>query len=821
VIRRYFFAGLLIAAGTLLESAQAGGQQVPVTREQAEAILQDPTQAQLILERIRASGLSMDEIRAQLRAAGLPSGMLDAYLNVGTDSVAAPAPGQDILAAMRVLGLGNFTLRDSLLLTGDTLSLRLLEDSLRLDSILAEERAPRELSLFGLETFRQPTTEFQPPPFAAASESYVLGPGDELVLFLSGDVERANQLAVATEGFIVIPDVGRVGVAGLSLAQTRILLENRLAGSFSGIRTGTTQFTLHLSQVRIISVAVTGEVNRPGIYPLAATATPLSALYEAGGLTELANFRQVHIRRGVALLGTYDLYDYLLTGAASVEVSLQTGDVIFVPIAGPRVKITGAVRRPAIYEARPGESLRHLIEAAGGLAADAHVANATVSRILPLDDRVQPGIDRTVITVDLRAVMVDTTVQEAVFDGDSITIFRIGSRSRDNVTIQGSVWQPGSYQLVAGMTLWALIQASGGLKPETYSGRVQIRRIRPDSTFFMIPVALPLDGSEPPDNPTLRSLDNVTVFSRTDFRPVRTISVFGEVQDPGEFEFSDSMTLRDAVLEAGGVTDRAFLLYAEVSRMLKSPSESGDSLAEMYRVPLDSSYVFDPTAYIRRPTGPQRSDDFILEPSDHVFIRRQPGIEPPQNVVITGEVEFPGHYTLSSKAVRISEIIRQAGGLTRHAYANGIRFFRAQGGVGRISVDLRDVIENPEHRDNLFLSLGDSIHIPRYVPTVKVEGAVLSPTSVTYIPDRGTDYYVDAAGGYTRNADKGKTFVQQPNGLIQPKDNRPEAGAVVVVPAKDPSERGISIPLLLSGIAQALTALTTVIILLDRVFENQ
>jgi hypothetical protein len=131
------------------------------------------------------------------------------------------------------------------------------------------------------------------------------------------------------------------------------------------------------------------------------------------------------------------------------------------------------------------------------------------------------------------------------------------------------------------------------------------------------------------------------------------------------------------------------------------------------------------------------------------------------------------------------------------------------------------VIENPEHRDNLFLSLGDSIHIPRYVPTVKVEGAVLSPTSVTYIPDRGTDYYVDAAGGYTRNADKGKTFVQQPNGLIQPKDNRPEAGAVVVVPAKDPSERGISIPLLLSGIAQALTALTTVIILLDRVFENQ
>lgn len=819
MLGRFFVACGFLTAG-LLGSVRTHGQQIPVSRQQAEAILQDPAQARLILERLRTSGMSPQEIRAQLRAAGLPSGLLDAYLEFDADSVIAPLPGGDVVEAMRVLGLGDFSLQDSLLLSGDTVALRLLEDSLRLDSIMAEDSLRRDLQLFGLETFRQPTTEFQPPPFAAAADSYVLGTSDELVLFLTGDVERAEQLTVTSEGFVVVRDVGRISVAGLSLQQARALLGNRLANSFSGIRTGTTEFTLHVSNVRIISVTVTGEVNRPGTYPLAATATPLSALYEAGGLTELANFRQVMVRRGATLIGTYDLYDYLLTGAATSSVSLQTGDVIFVPIAGPRVKIAGGVRRPAIYEMRPGESLRDLIAAAGGLTPDAHVSNATISRIVPIEQRQSTGIDRTVVTVDLRRTVMDSTTVTQILDGDSVTIFRISERARDLVGVSGSVWQPGQYQLSDGMRLWDVIQAAGGLRPETYSGRVQIRRMRPDSTFVLVGVVMPADGGAPSDNPLLESMDEVTVFSRTDFRPVRSVHVFGEVQDPGAIEFSDSMTLRDAVLQAGGVTDEAFLAYAEVSRMLKVPSSDGDSLAEVFNVPLDSTYVFDPTAYVRRPTSAARTDDFILEPSDNVFIRRQPGIAEPQNVVITGEVEFPGHYTLSSKNIRLTDLLIQAGGLTSHAYANGIRFFRADGGIGRISVDLPNVLNDPEHRDNLFLSLGDSIHIPRYVPTVRVEGAVLSPTSVTYVPNRGTQYYVDAAGGYARLADKGKTFIQQPNGLIQPRGNRPNPGAVVVVPEKDPNETGVNVPLLLSGIAQALTALTTVIILLDRLVVN-
>ncbi len=792
---------------------------LPINPQQIQQMLRDSTQAGIILDRIRASGLSPDEIRAQLRAAGLPSGILDAYL-LQADSLGAPAPSTDIIDAMQVLGIGDFAPEDSLILAGDTVALRIHRDSVRLDSILALEREPKELQLFGLDVFRQPTTLFQPPPSAAVSGSYVLGTGDELVLFLTGDVERANQLTVTGTGFVVVPSVGRIPVAGLSMDQTRALLRSRLANSFSGIRTGTTQFDISVARVRMISVRVAGEVYRPGTYTMAATASPLSAIYEAAGLTELANFRNITIRRGTELVGRYDLYDYLLTGTVTTEVALQSGDVVFVPIAGPRVKLAGEVKRPAVYEMLAGETIADLINMAGGLTATAHMGNATIARILPPAQRTAPGVDRTVVTVSLQDVLTDPSRTTQLLDGDSLTIFRISNRSQRAVSIAGSVWQPGSYQLTPNMRLWELIQAAGGLKPETFTGRIQIRRMRPDSTRYMVGVVFPSDGSPPLDNPPLLELDEVTLFSKTDFRPDRTVSIFGEVHAPGEFEFADSLTLRDVVLFAGGITDEGYLLYAEVSRVLKDPVGGGDSLATTFRVDLDSTYVFDPTAYVRRPVGANVATDFVLEPFDQVFIRRQRGLERPQNVVVTGEVAFPGHYTLTSKDTRLSELLDLAGGLTPQAYANGIRYFRAQDGAGRISVDLPNVLLDPAHRDNIAMAMGDSIHIPRYVPTVRVEGAVLSPASVTFVPNAKTSYYVDAAGGFTRLADKGRTFVQQANGLIQPKGNRPEPGAIVVVPEKDPDQQRTNVPVLIAAIAQALTALTTVVILLERVFRS-
>jgi protein involved in polysaccharide export with SLBB domain len=719
------------------------------------------------------------------------------------------------------LGIARFTTSDSLLFTGDTLALRMLGDSLRLDSILVADslaRVRRGLELFGLEVFRQPTTQFQPVVAGPVDESYVLGPGDELVLFLTGGVQVAHQLTVTRGGFIVVPDVGRIGVNNLSLGQLREILYGRLGAVFSGVTRGTnprTRFDITVSSVRVNTVRVSGEVNRPGSYQVAATGGVLSAIYDAGGLTERANFRAVEVRRGNTLLGTVDLYDYLTRGRTPGNIRLGSGDVIFVPIRGPRIRIGGEVKRPGIYELTPDEGLRELVSIAGGLTAEASVRSATIDRILPPEERSASGRSRTVVTVTLADVLQASHKLVPMSDGDSVTVFRIEAVRRNAVTISGSVWQPGTYQAEPGMRFWDLIQAAGGLRPGTYEGRAQIVRMLPDSSTVMMGVGLPSEGQALVDNPLLQEDDDVTIFSRAAFRPQRYVVVRGAIKSPGIVTFSDSMTLRDAVLLAGGIMEDAYLLHADVSRIRTELGDNGDdSLAVVLTAPLDSTYVLEEGGYVQRHVGAGRAPEVLLNPYDNVFIRHDPGYELQRNIKLTGEVRFPGSYTLLTRGERLRDVVERAGGLRVQAYPNGIRFFRREGSAGRIGINLPEVLLNPNHPDNIVLAAEDSIHIPRYIPTVRVEGAVNSPASVTFIRGQGIGYYIDAAGGFSRQADKGGKFVQQPNGLIE-KGGRPEPGAVVVVPRKDPSDR-IDWVSIISGITGVLASITTVIIVAAR-----
>ena len=793
-----------------------------VTADQAlQMAQQDPALGERLRRQLLQSGLTPDQVRARLRAAGYSSSLLDAYLT--QDSLVPPDPTIEMVNVISSLGIATFTGRDSLLFTGDTLAIRMLEDSLRLDSILVTDSLAavrRGLQLFGLETFRQPTTLFQPVVSGPVDDGYVLGPGDELVLFLTGDVERTFQLPVTRSGFVVVPrGVGRINVTNLSVGQLREILFDRLGAVFSGVTRDAnrrTRFDLTVSNVRINTIRVSGEVNRPGSYPIAAMGGVLSAIYEAGGLTERASFRTVEVRRGSRLIGTIDLYDYLTKGQAPTDVRLNTGDVVFVPIRGPRVRIAGEVKRPAIYELGPGEGLRELIAIAGGLTAEASVQTATIDRIIPPEERATAGHNRTVLTVALGEALASHAEPVKMGDGDSLTVFRIDNIRRNAVTIEGSVWQPGRYELEPGMRFWELVLAAGGLRPETYEGRAQIVRMLPDSSTIMLGVALPSTGNLPTDNPLLDEFDVVTIFSRAEFRPERYVAVQGAVQNPGIVSYSDSMTLRDAVLLSGGVREDAYLLEAQVSRLRTNLGDNGDdSLAVVLRVALDSSYVVEDGGYVRRPVGSSRAPEVALHPYDNIFIRQQPGFEMQHNVKITGEVQFPGPYTLVTREERLLSLINQAGGLRSQAYPNGIRFFRTEGDAGRIGINLPAVIRDPSHPDNIILAAGDSIHIPRYIPTVRVEGAVNSPASVTYVPGRGLGYYIDAAGGFSRQADKGSRFVQQPNGLIE-KRGHPEPGAVVVVPGKDPDDRGVDLVSVVSAITGILASVTTVIIVAIR-----
>jgi polysaccharide export outer membrane protein len=855
-----FLVGVSLPAGLT-------GQQVPqrpsnVTDQQLQQYVQQPGLSDQIRQQIASSGLTPDQIRARLRAAGYPENLIDQYLTPATPGQAAAPPSVEMLRAVSALGIGQFVgpsdslgaRRDSILLTRedslllDSLNLRVGLDTvptrrdslgyLRLDQVAAMRLADRlrRPRVFGLDIFRNTTTQFNPMLSGPVNPDYRLGPGDELVLILTGDVELAHQLAVTREGFVVIPQVGQLYVANLSLEQLRDLLYARLGRVYSGVKRGasaTTHFEITVSRVRVNQVYVTGEVSRPGAYSVSALGTVMNALYQAGGPTERGDFRGVRITRNGQVVDTLDLYDYLLNGNTRGDIRLEQGDVVFLPPRSRRVLISGSVIRPALYDLAPSEDLKELIHMAGGLLPEAYTGRAQVERVLPPEQRQPGGRDRTVLDVDLQATLAKGAPSYHLEPDDRITIFGVTAPVRNRVVIRGDVWHPGAYQLEPGMTLSRLIAMAGGLKPDVYAERAHILRLDPDSTRQLLPVSLvgipprgaPGMGGDsgpasrlPPAghlavDPDLQEFDEVVVYSTTGFRPSRQVAVYGSVQRPGVFVFTDSMSLRDAVMMAGGLTDDAYLLQAEISRIPQD--RQGNQLAQIVQVPLDSGYVFDASGYLRRPTN-ARGAAPMLEPYDNVFIRRVPGWELQRNVFVTGEVKFPGRYTLTRADERLLDVVNRAGGPTPDAYVAGTQFYRAQGRAGRIGVDMERVLRDPSYRDNFVLFAGDSLFIPQYQSVVRVEGGVNSPVAVAFVPRQGTGYYIDRAGGFSRRADKGRTYVVQPNGSVERRSATPQPGARIVVPEVPLGEEKTNWGQILSAVATILTSALTIVLVVQR-----
>ena len=851
--------GAAIATPSALEAQQVPQLPSNMTPEQVQQLLQQPGMGDQIRQRIAQSGLTPDQIRARLRAAGYPDTLADRYLQAGTPGQAAPAPSAAMLQAISVLGAAPFfgpndtlaTRRDSINLTrGDSLLLDSLGFVIGLDSIptkrdslgfvrfdlLSAIRLSRSLHrprVFGLDVFRNTTTQFNTLASGPVSPDYQLGSGDELVLVLTGDLEQAYQLTVTREGFIVIPQVGQLYVANLTLEELRNVLYARLGRVYSGVKRSagaTTHFQVSVAKVRANQIFVTGEVSRPGAYSVSALGTVMNALYAAGGPTERGDFRGVRITRGGQVVDTLDLYDYLLNGNTRGDIRLQQGDVVFVPLRSLGVEIRGSIAKAALYDLAPREGLRELIQMAGGLLPDAYTGRAQIERILPPDQRQPGGRDRTLIDVDLQEALAKNAPPVRLEPDDKVTIFGVTAPVRDQVVIRGAVWHPGTYQLDSGMTLSRLVAEAGGLKPDVYADRAQILRLNPDSTRRLIPVSLvgipplgapglgldqgstsrPLPAGHLDVDPDLQEFDEVVVYSTTAFRPKREFAVYGSVQRPGQFAFTDSMSLRDAVMMAGGLTDDAYLLQAEISRMPRD--RRGNQIAQIITVPLDSSYVLDASGYLGRPTNVLGAAQ-TLEPYDNIFIRRVPGWELQRNVFVTGEVRFPGRYTLTRRDEKLLEVLNRAGGLAPDAYVAGAQFYRAEASAGRVGIDLNRVLRDPNYRDNFVLLAGDSLFVPQYQSIVKVEGGVNSPVVVAYVPSEGTGYYVDRAGGFTRDADKGRTYVVQPNGSVERRSATPQPGARIVVPVIPAGEARQSwtqlvgtVAGLLAGLASALTA---------------
>src|SRR6266566_5272763 len=470
----FVLGGLVI----VLAAVPAGGQQPTATQVQ-QALQQQPGLGDVVRNRIAQSGLSADQIRARLQASGYPGTLLDPYLSATAPS--GLVPGSQELAALQALGLP-----------------AIANPALPYDTGLVRSARTQPSDVFGVDVFQRTTTQFLPLLAGPVPADYKLGPGDNLVLILTGDVELTYSLPVTREGFVLIPQVGQVHIANLTLDQLRDVLYTRLGRVYSGVRrtaNATTRFDVTVANVRANQVYVVGEVSQPGAYQISSLGTVFTALYAAGGVTERAKLRGVEVRRLGKTVATLDLYDYLLRGDTRADVRLETGDVVFVPIHESRVRVSGAVLRPAIYETKASETLADVIRASGGFRPDAALERVKVERILPADARGAQTTARVTIDVPMPGAALPRFALE---DGDVVRVDSLESAAEQyTVAITGMVQQPGPYPWRPGMTLRQLMTLARGPKIGVDLREAEIARLPADRSKGQLATTLrvPLDST--------------------------------------------------------------------------------------------------------------------------------------------------------------------------------------------------------------------------------------------------------------------------------------------------------------------------------------
>src|SRR5256885_13928093 len=553
-----------------------------LTPEQALELLRtNPQLAAIFRQRIHQSGLTPDQIRARLVAAGYPPNMLDAYVGAGGGGDTGATPGGQEVGALQAIGLGTLDFA-SRLRVPDTGFVRVAGASVPADSLASGNY------VFGVDVFRRSTTQFLPILSGPVPPDYRLGPGDQLVLIITGDVQRAYTLSVERQGFILIPQVGQVFVANLTLERLRDVLYDRLGQGYSKLTrspNAAIRFDVTVASVRANQISVVGEVQQPGAYQISALGTALTALYAAGGVTGRANMRQIDIRRLGKSVATLDLYDYLLRGDTRNDIRLETGDVVFVPVHGTRVQISGGVLRPAIYELGPSESLADLLRVAGGFRPDAELRRIAIHRILLAGSRGPGPVLRTVVDVALPLAS-SSTKGSAVHPGEDpmsgVIIPTVGLQDGDSVVVD-------------------LVPSLGG-------------------SYY--------------------------------------VAIAGMVIKPGQYPWHPGMTLRELVLLARGPRGGAYLKEAEIARLPEDRAKG--QLATTIREPMDSTYLFERDSLGRfvGPPGPATlgsgAPEVQLQPYDNVLILRQPEWDFQRTVVVTGEVRYPGTYSLRNKTERLA-----------------------------------------------------------------------------------------------------------------------------------------------------------------------
>ncbi|NCI49062.1 sugar transporter [Sediminibacterium roseum] len=695
-----------------------------------------------------------------------------------------------------------------------------------------QSERPRSLIdslIFGSELYTSVAPSFEPNLNMATPLNYILGSTDVVSISIYGVQQYEGEHRISAEGSIQIPNVGQIKLAGLSFEEATEKLKTVLGNSaYPYLKSGGSKLALSLAKIRTIRVNVIG-ANFPGNFNVSSLTTVFNVLYLAGGPSKFGSFREIELMRNGKLITKIDLYRFLLNGDQSDNIGLKDNDVIRIPPYKKRVELRGQVKRPGIFELLPGENFSNVIEFASGFTDSAYTASV----------KVYQQTDRERKVTDITSEQYTTYTPKS---GDLFIVSKILNRFANRVRISGAVFRPDVYALTPGMTVADLIRKADGIREDAYTGRAQVMRLQdnlqPSILSFDIKKAL---SNDPEHNFVLKREDEVLIVSVQDLQDKFKITIQGEVRLPGEYNYVANLTLKDLILKAGGFTDAAYK-NIEISRLLKRDSISSNDFrsAQLITTQIEADDLQSAAANVK------------LEPYDVVTIRRKAGYQLPESITVIGQVQFPGPYTLNRISERVSDIYNRAGGALPDADLTGayIKRFRTQMEIealnnktmkiqkdvkadtsnsttvvkdfDQIPLDLPYILSHPGSIEDIFMKEKDQLVIPRYDAQVKVSGAVLLPTQITYRAGNKLEDYIDAAGGYAYNSMKRKSFVIYPNGktavtkhfLFFSFSPKVTAGAEIVVPYK-PEKRPLSTTEII-GLSSVLASLAGVVLALLR-----
>ena len=700
------------------------------------------------------------------------------------------------------------------------------------DMELQKETKKPEEQIFGHNMFQNPRLTFEPSANLATPVNYRLGPGDEVIIDIWGASENTIRQIISPEGNIQVSSMGPVHLSGMTVKEANAYLQREFAKIYAGLGGDkpSSQIKLTVGDIRTIQISIMGEVMLPGTYSLSAFATVFHALYMAGGVNDIGTLRSVQVMREGRLLANLDVYDYIMQGKISDDIRLQDGDVIVVNPYQSLVQITGKVKRPMFYEMKPNETLGNLLRYSGGFTGDAYKKALRIIR--------KSGREHQVYNVDEMDYSVFT-----LDDGDVISADSVLDRFENKVEIRGAVYRPGLYQMNGTVnSVKQLIKQAEGLRGDAFLNRSIIDREKEDLTHEIIQVDVRglLNGTAT-DIPLQRN-DVLYIPSIHDLQEEQTVTIHGQVANPGTYAFSEKQNIEDLIIMAGGLLEDASSVKVEVARRMKDPT------SDSFSSTIGQTFSFDLKENLKLGNG----NDFYLQPFDEVYVRKSPAYFKQQNVTVSGEVLFSGNYALSQKNERLSDLVAKAGGITPDAYVKGARLTRkrtpeemrreedvmrmARNREGKdsialeklnisetytVGIDLAKALRSPKSDADLVLREGDELNIPEYINTVKISGAVMYPNTVVYKNNERLMYYINQAGGFGDLARKRRAYVVYLNGTVsrvkKSSSSAIEPGCEIIVPSKGEKRRMSTAEIV--GIGSSAASLAAVVASLVNLFK--